>query len=482
MRHDGPECKPALAGRSRPADIVAAGRSDWPVVCLHSVAAICLALAVFADVGALSLAALCWLSVGVAAALLGLIARPSLPLVLCGVRLEQCILATIVALQFAALLWFSSTAPYRARDLASPRVLTMALAVAAVLAGMLCSERPWLNHALFPLLLAAQIFIGLWILHHLITPHIDVLTLQERCSRALLSGVNPYAIKDVPDPYPPALSAKFYAPGTSVNGVLQFGYPYTPLSLFLVLPGHLLGDVRYASLAAMTLAAALIAYARPSRTSLLAATLLLFSPAFPLMLWLGWSESYVLLMLAATWFCHCRYPRLVPYAAGLFLVSKQYCPLLAPLTLLLLPRPWSWRAVRAFAWRAIGSGLVVSLPLILWDLPAFINSTVTLQFRAPFRQDSLSYLAWANPANPVAWYWLPFAAMAGMSALVLWLSRRRRITFPAAVALVLLVFFVLNKQAFANYYYLVVGAFCCAAAAAEPPVEIPEHDLDLAHA
>ncbi len=55
-----------------------------------------------------------------------------------------------------------------------------------------------------------------------------------------------------PDVYDGKLAV--YATGVSQNGRLQFGYPYPPLTLLLALPGHLLGDFRYAQLAALTLA------------------------------------------------------------------------------------------------------------------------------------------------------------------------------------------------------------------------------------
>ena len=34
-----------------------------------------------------------------------------------------------------------------------------------------------------------------------------------------------------------------------MNGRLQFGYPYPQLSLLLIVPAHLLGDLRYPPLA-----------------------------------------------------------------------------------------------------------------------------------------------------------------------------------------------------------------------------------------
>ncbi len=337
------------------------------------------------------------------------------------------------------------------------------VAVAAVLAGALCAasakSRPWI----FLLLAGVAAFLGCWLLRKLPIPGIDVLMFQEQSWQALLHGVNPYTIHFA-DPYPPASSALFYGLGVSVNGVLQFGYPYMPLTLLMALPGYLLGDVRYASLAAMILSAILIAFARPSRGSFLAATLLLFTPAFPLMLYLGWTESYVLLLVAAAWFCQCRSPRLVPYVIGLLLVSKQYMIIGAPVALVLLPRPLSARALWSFVWRASLAGAAVTLPLVAWNPQAFLHSAVWLQFRQPFRWDALSYLVWAEPKNPAKWMGLPFAGAAIAWLAVLAAGRRRKVPFALALALTMAAFFALNKQAFANYYYLVIGTFCVAAA------------------
>ena len=346
------------------------------------------------------------------------------------------------------------------------------VAVAAVLAGALCTasakSRPWL----FLLLACVAAFLGCWLLRKLPFPGIDVLMFQQQSWQTLLHGVNPYTIH-FPDPYPPASSARFYGPGVSVNGVLQFGYPYMPLTLLMALPGYLLGDVRYASLAAMILSAILIALARPSRGSFLAATLLLFTPAFPLMLFCGWTESYVLLLVATAWFCQCRAPRLVPYVIGLLLVSKQYMIIGAPVILLLVPRPWSMRALWGFIWRAGLAGAAVTLPLVLWEPRAFLHSAVWLQFRQPLRWDALSYLVWAEPKNPTKWMGLPFAGAAIAWLVVMAAGRRRKVPFALALALTMAAFFALNKQAFANYYYLVIGMLCVAAAGVAEDEAVP---------
>lgn len=52
--------------------------------------------------------------------------------------------------------------------------------------------------------------------------------------------------------------------------------------------------------------------------------------------------------------------------------------------------------------------------------------------------------------------------------LVLCSAARTPAGFPASTALVYVLFFAFNRQAFANYYYLVIGAMCCAIAATRP--------------
>jgi len=196
----------------------------------------------------------------------------------------------------------------------------------------------------------------------------------------------------------------------------------------------------------------------------IAGVFLLFTPIFPVMLYWAWTESFVLLMLAVVWFCHKRLPRFLPYAVGLFLVSKQYMILIAPLTILLLPRPWNARQIVSFAWRACLAGTIVTLPLVLWDREAFLKSAVFLQFHQPFRWDAMSFLVLARPHNPSQWVWLPFLMVAAALVGILWTGLRRTVSFPLAMGMTLLLFFAFNKQAFANYYYLVTGALCCALA------------------
>jgi hypothetical protein len=121
------------------------------------------------------------------------------------------------------------------------------------------------------------------------------------------------------------------------------------------------------------------------------------------------------------------------------------------------------------AWKALGVAAAVTLPIALWDVGAFVRSAVLLQFRQPFREDSLSYPAaiywstgWRGPA------WVAFVLAAVAVVYCLRKCPRTPAGFAAALGLVCFVFFAFNKQAFCNYYHLVIGALCCAARAAAP--------------
>lgn len=438
----------------------AAASPPWRMA-LVAVAATAMGLAVQDNGGNISPTAILWLSLSLAAMwgslLLADKRHPGGPWIVIGACL---------VVQTAHLMCDPLLSPLSIAVPAIFRGYAFAIAALGILAGVQLAGRAKASSWAFVASLGIALFVGSWIIRKLGVPGIDVMMFQRESWAALFQGYDPYAIR-FPDPYDPMRSALFYGPGVSVNGVLQFGYPYMPLTLLMALPGYLLGDVRYASLGAIVLSAALIGYARPSRASRLAASLLLLTPAFPLMLYLGWTESYVLLLVALTWFCHCRRPSLVPYAVGLMLVSKQYMVIGAPVALLLIPRPWSWRALWPFAWRAAVAGGAVTLPLVLWNPQAFMQSAVWLQFRQPFRWDALSYLVWAHPQQPGRWLWLPFAGAAIVWLVVLGRSRRTRISYPLAVALAMAAFFALNKQAFANYYYLVIGVLFAAVAGEE---------------
>lgn len=314
-------------------------------------------------------------------------------------------------------------------------------------------------------LLGLELALGAWVIRHSPHPTIDVVIFQRDGVAALLAGKNPYTLT-FPNIY--GDSSAFYGPGMSVDNRLQFGFPYPPLSLLLAVPGAILGgDFRYSQLIALAAGGALIALARGGRMGLAAAALYMFSPRGFFVLEQGWTEPYVVALLALVVFCACRFRAGLGVALGLLLASKQYMILALPLVALLRPpgpdgRP-HWRWIAAVAIPAIAVATLVTLPLALWDLPAFLHAVVALQFYQPFRADALSFLA---AFAYVTGGHLPGACGFAAAALATLLALRRcRCTpagFSAATAFVLFSFFAFNKQAFCNYYSFVVGALCVA--------------------
>jgi hypothetical protein len=462
----------------------------WFPAASLSIAAVALGAAVQVNFGQRHPLALAWLTVSIAACAAGVLRmrrgaslthrsrrRLLAPevLLLCGGVAAQVVMLLSRSPGVAELEGNLNLLPFRGGMLA-----------AALLLGLASFGPRRLRTASLILLLAVHFALGLWLLRSTRPPGVDVCVFQRDACEALLAGGNPYALT-FPDVSPAGGGQAFYGPGLSSGGRLHFGYPYPPLSLLMALPGHLLGDFRYAQLAAMTLAAAFIAGCRPGPRATLAAGVLLLTPRGFFVLQAGWTEPFVVLMLAATVFLACRretvegeppsqkrWP-LAPWplavAFGLLLSMKQYVALAMPLAWLLLP-PLSGRDVLRFALIAAAAALLVTLPMALWDAKAFAHSALLLQFRQPLREDALSYLpAIASARDGAAAALLPFALAAGAVAVCLWRCPRTPCGFAAAFALTFLVFFAFNKQAFCNYYHLVIAALCCAVAAAAPRCE-----------
>jgi hypothetical protein len=319
-------------------------------------------------------------------------------------------------------------------------------------------------------MLAAHLVGGCLVLRGYPAPGVDVIEFQREASDALLAGRSPYSItfRDIS----PA-GSDFYAAGVSVGGRLQFGFPYPPLSLVLILPFHLLGDFRFAGLLATTITAGLIGCTTRSRQSFAAAALLLLTPMGFFVLWAGWTEPLAVMLLAAVVFASRRTGQVAAgmtiISFGLLLAVKQYLALLLPLGWLLFRRGERRRGMH----RAVLVAAAITLPLVVLDLRGFLHSAVALQFRQPYRADALSFLA---PLQP----WLPLPIAAGLPLLLLvatlllmlWKSPRSPAGFVLSSTLCLLVFFAFNKQAFCNYYHLVIGglAVTLAACVAESPV------------
>jgi hypothetical protein len=288
---------------------------------------------------------------------------------------------------------------------------------------------------------------------------IDVLIIENDSANTFLHGVDPYG-RNVThqDVYAP--EQRMYGPGIEANGRVRVGFQYPPLTIFWILPGYLLGDVRYSFLAAVVLTGLMIFYCEPNLNGLISAILLLLLPNTLFVLSYGWTEPLILMTLAATVLVAKRAPGWVPVALGLFFASKQYSVLAAPLAVLLMPK-FSLRAYCLLLSKAGAIAAIVTLPFLAWDPRGFWWSLVRFHSLAPLRKDALSWsAALVTHGLPPIPQWCVALVIIVVTGLVLWKVPPAISTFPIAVAMVFLFFFVLNKQAFLNYYFFCFGALC----------------------
>ena len=267
------------------------------------------------------------------------------------------VLPAVLVVALAEQLWDMLTRPPAQPFDAVPNWRPWFLAAAVVVMGAayaIAVGRGTVRHAAVVVLLATHLALGIWTIRAQATPPlIDVYLFQRDSVAALLAGTNPYAIT-FPNPY---ASGAYYGPGMVVDGRLTFGFVYPPLSVFLSVLGAWAGDVRYAQLGAMTLAALFMAYTRRGSLGPLAAGLYLFTPRNFFVLEQSWTEPFVVLFLAATVWCAARHPRVAPYVLGLFLAVKQYAVLALPLALLIGRPPITFAG-----WRRVAVPAVVVPP------------------------------------------------------------------------------------------------------------------------
>jgi hypothetical protein len=303
----------------------------------------------------------------------------------------------------------------------------------------------------------------------------DVLMFQELGSQRLLAGVNPYS-PPYPDIYPTDLSRQFYGEGVSIGGQLQFGFPYPPASLLLVLPGHLLGDVRVVHVVVGVLTGAMLLFMVPrSAASRLAGVLFLTSPLLLFIVQHGWTETLLAGALVSMMFAWRRGWLVWAGLLGLAAVLKQYAVAFLPVILVNVRRRASARALARPVGVALATAGLATVPFFVWGPADFLASVVELHLRQPFREDSLSFLAasvrladWPPPAlRSVPTLLGTVVAL----AFVLLKAPRRSWGVGAGCALVMFGFVALSKQAFANYYFLIFALTCLALASWEPRPE-----------
>ena len=123
---------------------------------------------------------------------------------------------------------------------------------------------------------------------HLAVVHLDVLTFHDGAARALLHGISPYGIT-YPNPFDARETQAFYGSGLATPDRILVGYPYPPVSLLLVLPGYVLGDTRFAMVAAVAVTS-LVLHRYVSRSAVAPTWLASAAPVL-LLLMPAWSTS-----------------------------------------------------------------------------------------------------------------------------------------------------------------------------------------------
>ena len=311
----------------------------------------------------------------------------------------------------------------------------------------------------WPLMLAiAAAYYGAIVLE-VPSPHVDVWDHLNRGARALLDARNPYS-EPVPDFYAGRVHYGFDAPG----------FPYPPLVLSLAALARAAGlDVRVLLVACVLAGAVLVRWTALRRgwspdASLLLGLLYLFVPRLSVVVEYAHSEPISGLLFAAA--VHAAVTGRSAVAAvlmGLFVSSKQYLVVTAPLLLLACPG-----AREALALLAAAS--LPWLPFALWDPWALWNAAFAVHLGRPVRPDALTLNAWllARGQNPLP-RWLPLAS--GVLTAVACGARRGLdvASLCLGAAGVLLVTFLTSPQAFGNYYALVAWLLVIGLAATPAP-------------
>jgi hypothetical protein len=355
----------------------------------------------------------------------------------------------------------------------------MMIASGVMVSVIAFDRRARMAPVIFGAMLLINGVLNLYFLANSDSPRIDVYVIQKLGVEKLLHGENPFAMT-FPDIYGP--NAHYYPPGIVWEHVVQMpggpgiardvqcGYFYWPMSLLLATPGYLFGDVRYSNLVSLIVAAALIAFSRPSRISFLAASVVLFCPAIFLMLVNAWLEPQLLMLFSLAMFFLVRgkgrFPVVSCLIIGLLVAEKQYMVLTVPVIQLMIDQRGLKPLTRAAVLVAIGAGVII-VPFFIWDPRAFLHSSHALYVNL-IRTDAISILAWLKVRFDIQLHLFVTAGVGVAAAILVALfGRRNPATFAAGMAFVLTVSFLFSTQAFLNYYFFALGCLATAVVAGE---------------
>ncbi|HQY89093.1 MAG TPA: hypothetical protein PK402_10565, partial [Tepidisphaeraceae bacterium] len=364
------------------------------------------------------------------------------------------LLSLIIVVQIA---WSALTGTGLSAYLDIPPTIRLSPMIALLIAIPLSLRRP-----MIALALAIFAFAFAVITTMLLTPPplCDVWMFQQGAARSFVNGFNPYHTIYY-SPY--EIGSAFYGPGIeNSDGSLNVSFPYPPASLLMVMPGYLLGDVRYALLGWWLIGAVSLALIGLGKTDssksldestanlglricVLVALALLSSPHALMLVLTGWSESILIGLVGLTALCIAKRPSLAWLPLGLLFASKQYLIVLAPVTLLFLTRPLVMKSLLV--------AVVLTLPFLYADREAFYRSVVDFHFIQPFRIDGLTFSSFFDQTLGLR----PLAILPIVFVVVVAWMLRRNLSRDASMwfigsALTLVVFFACSKQAFGNYF------------------------------
>jgi len=377
--------------------------------------------------------------------------------------------------------------PSSGRDWAIVAGLSVALGAASI--GVL-SNTGWRQARALNVFLAvyavAMVAVLVWTHGDFIdVTQVDVTYFQLGGAAELASLRNPFAMTFVQihglGAVPP-----IYGEGVAVGGVLQFGFPYLPMSLLAVAPFQwLFTDFRIAFLVAVVGAGWMIGALGNNQRSRNVATGFVLAVPFVTMITVGWTEPLLVAAAVGIVYTHQRRSSLRPWVAGVFVALKQYSPILAPAYLLLLGRPFTARKVLVDGAKALVVVAVSTLPFLVWNPEAFFRSVLLLQLKQPARPDSLSFIARIPGlldlpvAASVA---LSTVALVGALAYGLFKATDDAQGFSLTAALALCAWLLFGRQALANYYVLVLGFVAMAAAISYDRLDTGPHPQPIGDA
>lgn len=325
-------------------------------------------------------------------------------------------------------------------------------------------------------LLALHAFIAFHLIRSPL-PRIDTLSMQREATEMLLQGHDPFGTSHA-NTYNADETRRFYSPGEVINGRIQIGMPYPPVTFLCLVPGYLLGDIRFGFVAANFLSTLFILALYPDVRGLSLAAVVLLAPVTYLVEYACWTEPLLWMLLCATVYAAVKKPRWLPLALGLFLSTKQYNFLALPFIGFLL-QPFSWKGYWKLLAQSLCVALATVLPFALWNFSGVWHDLIGIFFSSgvPVREDGLTFAVR-----------FPIYAKIGkllLFAYVVWAARRwsqHTAMFAAAYGMALMLFFSSSGLAFLNYYFLITFALWLTATSLWPvrKTQLRENEPQLA--